>query len=288
MALYVNGEMVEESEIEAEYERLKPHYERTFPDQPKEEQEKQLREWSRETTIERVLQRQAAWADPKGVPAGKIEAAFEEVLKRNGGKEKFLEKFELTEERIPEVKKDIELGMRSERLINRIMSRAAEPSEREIKKFYERNIERFTAPELVRASHIVKHPSPDLSPEDMKKEMDEIHAKLKDDPSLYDELVGDHSDCSDNGGDLGYFPRGQMVQRFEDKAFSMEVGEISEVFETEFGLHILKVTDKKPPAPYTLDEARETISKEMTKERQQKALEEFLDAEMERAVIEEK
>jgi peptidyl-prolyl cis-trans isomerase C len=68
----------------------------------------------------------------------------------------------------------------------------------------------------------------------------------------------------------------------------MEVGEISEVFETEFGLHILKVTDKKPPAPYTLDEARETISKEMTKERQQKALEEFLDAEMKKAVIEEK
>ncbi|MHC4721340.1 MAG: peptidylprolyl isomerase, partial [Planctomycetota bacterium] len=75
---------------------------------------------------------------------------------------------------------------------------------------------------------------------------------------------------------------------FEDVVFGMEVGTVSDVFKTEFGYHIAKVTDKKPATACPLEDVREVIVRELTEQARQKAVEKFIDREKAKALIEEK
>jgi len=139
----------------------------------------------------------------------------------------------------------------------------------------------------VRAAHIVKHVKPIDDPDQLKSEMDAIRSQIGDNTD-FGELAGKHSECPENGGDLGFFARGQMVQEFENVVFDMKVGQISGVFQTEFGYHIAKVLDRKPPVPCPIDEVRPVVVRELSEAARQKAIEKFVDAEKEKAAIEEK
>ena len=89
----------------------------------------------------------------------------------------------------------------------------------------------------VKASHILVN---------TQAEAEQLIEKLNS-GSNFEDLARKHSGCPSgkNGGDLGYFGRGQMVKPFEDAAFSLGAGEISKPVETQFGFHIIKVTDKR-------------------------------------------
>ncbi len=287
MALYVNGEKIADKEIETEMEKLRPDYERVFVEQSAAEQEKQLRDWSRENVIEAVLMRQAARNDAEPVPTEFVEQAFQALVDEQGGMDKLFENLGTSFESEEQLKKDIEQRLRLERLIAKVNDEAGEPSEKEILHYYESHVNKFTFPETVRASHIVKHITPDVEPEQAKQELDKVLIELKNGAD-FAELAQKHSDCPDRGGDLGFFARGQMVERFEEVVFDMQIGDISDVFETEFGFHIAAVTDKKPSVPCPLEEVRDVVVRELKQEMQQKAIEKFVDAEKEKALIEEK
>jgi peptidyl-prolyl cis-trans isomerase C len=287
MALYVNGEKIEEKDIESEMEKLRPDYERVFVEQSPAEQEKQLREWSRENVIEAVIMRQAAQNDAEPVPSEVVEQAFGALVEEQGGMDKLFENLGTSFESEEQFKKDIEQRLRLERLIAKVNDEAGAPSEKEIRNYYESHIDKFTFPETVRASHIVKHITPDVEPEQAKEDLDKIFVELKNGADFV-ELAEKHSDCPDRGGDLGFFARGQMVERFEEVVFDMQVGEISEVFETEFGFHIATVTDKKPSVPCPIEDVQDVLVRELKQEMQQKAIEKFVDVEKEKATIEEK
>ncbi len=287
MALYVNGEKIADKEIEAEMEKLRPDYERVFVEQSPAEQEKQLREWSRENVIEAVLMRQAARNDAEPVPAEVVEQAFQALVEEQGGMDKLFENLGTSFESEEQLKKDIEQRLRLERLLAKVNDEAGEPNEKEIRNYYESHIDKFTFPETVRASHIVKHITPDVEPEQARQELDKVLIELENGADFI-ELAQKHSDCPDRGGDLGFFARGQMVERFEDVVFDMQIGDISDVFETEFGIHIATVTDKKPSVPCPIEDVQDVVVRELKQEMQQKAIEKFVDAEKEKAIIEEK
>ena len=140
---------------------------------------------------------------------------------------------------------------------------------------------------MVHAAHIVKHASAESSDDEVRKQMQQVRDKL-DAGGDFAELAGECSDCPDNGGELGLFGRGQMVQEFENVVFAMQPGEISDVFQSSFGYHIAKVFEKKAAIPCTLEQVREVIVKELGQQEHQKALEVFIDAEKVKAAIEEK
>lgn len=287
MALYVNGQEVDQKDIQAEADKLRPRYEQVFADMPEDERETQLMEWSRENVIEAVLMAQAAERDIEDPPDEVIQQAYENLLQQAGGKEEFFNQTGLSPDKADEIKADIAKRLKLERLIAQINEHTPEPSEKEIRKYYEQNIDRFTIPEMVRASHIVKHPSPAADPESIRQEMTGLLIELRAGAD-FTEIASRGSDCPDNGGDLGYFARGQMVQEFDDVVFNMQPGEISDIFTTEFGMHIARVTERKPSIPCELDQVREVIEKELSEQAQQKALENFVDTEKEKAKIEEK
>jgi len=275
--LYVNGEKIDEKDIGAEVEKLRPDYERVFADKTHTERQKQLYEWSRENVIEAVLLRQAANKDQKAIPPQAVDKAYEQFVRQNGDK--------IGNEK--QTRAEIAQQLRIDRLVRKVVADVKEPSDKEIRKYYDANAARFTISESVRASHIVKHHKPDFDADEMKSRMQEILNELQNGAD-FGQMAHKHSDCPQSGGELGYFGRGRMVPEFEDVVFAMEPGQISNVFRTDFGYHIAMVTDKKPEIPCPLEDVRQVIVRELTAQTRQKALEKFIDAQKAKAVIEER
>ncbi|MCF8068920.1 MAG: peptidylprolyl isomerase [Desulfobacterales bacterium] len=136
-------------------------------------------------------------------------------------------------------------------------------TEEEIKTFYDSNPNSFKQPEQVRASHILIKVDQGADEHAKAKALTEIKGiekKLKS-GETFSELAKAHSQCpsASRGGDLDYFGRGQMVKPFEDTAFSMKAGDVSDIVETRFGYHIIKVTDKKEASVIGFEQARSQI-----------------------------
>ncbi|WP_456272226.1 foldase protein PrsA [Bacillus sp. AK031] len=163
------------------------------------------------------------------------EAAFNEALTSSGSS-------------LESVKENIESYLLTEKLLqDRI-----DISDEEIKEYFETNKDSFSQQAQVEASHIL------LEDEETAKE---VKAKL-DSGEDFAELAKEYSTDTSNaeaGGELGFFAKGEMVAEFEDKAFSMNKGDISEPVKTEFGYHIIKVKDQKEAKEATLEEHKEEV-----------------------------
>lgn len=155
------------------------------------------------------------------------------------------------------------------------------PTEEEIREYYEANPSRFeTAPE-VRASHILVRPE-SRDPEGMeaaRARAAELLELLKAGED-FSELARTHSGdpgTAKKGGDLGWFPRGMMVKPFEDAAFSLGKGEVSDVVETPFGFHIIRVDDMKPTGVKPFEAVKGDIRKILTRGKIQAEAEKVLE-----------
>lgn len=128
----------------------------------------------------------------------------------------------------------------------------------DIIEYYGKNQDQFNRPEEVRAAHVLLQcaSSADAATK-AKSEADlrDLLAKVRNGAD-FAEIAKAHSTCpsSARGGDLGFFSRGKMVPAFEKIAFGLQVGEVSDVFATQFGYHIVKVTDRKGSGMRQLDD----------------------------------
>ncbi|WP_066174245.1 peptidylprolyl isomerase [Bacillus marinisedimentorum] len=147
-------------------------------------------------------------------------------------------------------KKDIRSGI----LREKAMEASVDISEEEMKDYYEK------MKTQVKASHILV--------ED-ENTANEVYEKIQG-GAKFEELAKEYSQdpSAQNGGDLGYFGPGDMVPEFESKAYSLEVGEVSEPVKSQFGYHVIKVTDKKPaeeevkPYEEMKDEIKATLAQQ--------------------------
>jgi len=287
MTLYVNNEKIDPALIENEIQRLRPSYDQVFQDQPETEREKQLSEWSRENVIESVIFRQEAQKAFPEIEDEAIQQVLDQLLQREGEDGPVHQQLAAGDEEAAKLRSDIADQIRSDRLTQKITSEIPEIKDKAIRQYYDKNIERFTIPETVHAAHIVKHPSPETTPEQLKEQIDAVYQQLKD-GAEFEDLAREHSDCPDQAGDQGFFARGKMVPRFEDVSFSLEPGTYSEPFLTEFGWHIVKVYEKRPSAPCPIEHVREMIARDLQQQAREKAIEKFLDTHKAQATIEER
>jgi peptidyl-prolyl cis-trans isomerase D len=140
----------------------------------------------------------------------------------------------------------------------------------DLTKAYNDNIAQFTSPEQVRASHILlKTEGKDEAA--VKAKAEALLAEAKAGADFADLARKNSEDDSNakNGGDLDYFGRGRMVPEFDTAAFAMEPGQISDLVKTQFGYHIIKLTDKKPGTTRPLDEVRQQLTDQVQSERAQ-------------------
>jgi peptidyl-prolyl cis-trans isomerase C len=175
--------------------------------------------------------------------------------------------------------------LKNQMVVNRLLETEIAPkigvSSDDIAAFYKRNPKEFTAPERVRASHILIAVPAGADAATKATALAKANGILKsvrgggDFSALARENSQDPGSAA-NGGDLGFFQQGQMVGAFNDTAFKLGKGEVSDVIETEFGYHIIKVTDKQASRPVTIEEARPQIEKYLQGVNRKKATEEFV------------
>ena len=135
---------------------------------------------------------------------------------------------------------------------------------------YNDNITQFTSPEQVRASHILlKTEGKDDAT--VKAKAEEILKEAKGGADFAELAKKNSEDDSNNknGGDLDYFGRGRMVPEFDAVAFTMQPGQLSDVVKTQFGYHIIKLTDKKAGATRPIDEVKQQLTDQLQSERAQ-------------------
>ena len=274
MAVTVNGETIDEAQITEEVERLRPHYEQYVQENGGEGDDEQLAEWARENVIERTVVLQEARTRPIDVPAEEIDRVFEEI------------KDQLAEDADEQaVRDDIELRMKVDQMMAELTEGVESPGDEAIQAFYDDHVDDMTAPEQVRASHIVKHVDGFTDKEVAYAEISALKAEL-DSGGDFDELASRDSDCPGNSGDLGWFPRGQMVPEFEDVVFKMDVGQVSDIFLTSFGYHIVRLNDRSGGQATPLEEVRDHIAEELLQQQRGKVVEDFMDKLKSGAVIE--
>jgi len=146
----------------------------------------------------------------------------------------------------------------------------SEITEEEVKKYYDSNKDKFNAPEQWRASHILV---------DTEDEAKAILEEIRNGASFEELAKTKSKDTSaSKGGDVGYFTKGQMVPEFEMAASGLEVGGISEPVKTQFGFHIVKLTDKKEPQSQELSQVEEKVRMELLGKKRQELFSELTES----------
>ncbi|MFP4564457.1 MAG: peptidylprolyl isomerase [Spirochaetia bacterium] len=163
--------------------------------------------------------------------------------------------------------------------VEEMVTREIPVSEEEIRTFYDENPQHFTQPEQIQASHILLTFGEEAGRS--REEAEELARSLitrLEEGADFAELAANNSEdpSAERGGDLGTFGKGQMVQEFEEAAFALETGEISGIVETDYGLHIIKVTDKKEEQVVSLDMVSPTIESHLKQVGTAEAMEELL------------
>ncbi len=154
----------------------------------------------------------------------------------------------------------------------------------ELKAYYDQNQQRLAGTEERRASHILiasPKSAPAAERQVAKTKADAILAAVKKAPDSFAEAARKNSQdpgSAPNGGDLDFFARGSMVKPFEDTVFAQKKGDISEVVETEFGYHIIRLTDIKSAKQRTFEELKPEIENDLKKQQAQKKFAETAEA----------
>ena len=182
------------------------------------------------------------------------EAEFKKALEENN----------LTESKI---KADIKRDMAIQQLINKEVDQKVTISDDESKTFYDTNPQLFQQPERIKASHIlikVDEGAPEEEKNKARKKIREVQQKVQKGED-FAELAKNYSEgpSAPRGGDLGFFGRGQMVKPFEEAAFGLKPNETSDIVETRFGYHLIKVFDKQPAKKVAYAEVKDRINKHL-------------------------
>jgi parvulin-like peptidyl-prolyl isomerase len=275
MPITVNGEAIQDEAVEAEAERMRPEFERTFTDEDKEDREQRLQQWARENAIERTLLEQAARADEEPLPEEQLADALDRARRQLGD-----------DADVEEVRDEVELNLKIGRLLERAAAEAPEPTDEQVRAFYDENRDAFRAPERVHAAHIVMHVDANTPPEVAEEKIRKAKERL-DAGEDFAKVADTASDCQDPGGDLGWFARGQMVEEFENTIWKMKPGEVSDIFATRFGWHIVKMIDRKPEGVVPFEEVEDLARERAQQALRGAAVEAYLDSLREKATIEE-
>ena len=148
--------------------------------------------------------------------------------------------------------------------------------------FYAKNPDQFQRPEQVRASHIligVQQGADVVAKAAARRKAEGILKQVKagGDFSALARTNSEDPGSAVNGGDLGFFPRGQMVPPFDQAAFTLGTGATSELVETQFGYHIIRVMEKRTGGAVTLEEVRPQLEEYLQNVNRQREMQTFLD-----------
>lgn len=284
MPLSINGEPIPDELLEQEFEGIKAHYERMGAMSCCGRDE-EFRGYARENMTARVLIHQEAKRRFPDIPAGDVEARLSQLIEADGGRAAFFAHAGLTEEDEPMVRREIGSGLAVDRLMAEHWGDFAGSDEAAERAFYEAHLTDYLSPEEVRAIHLFKQVE-----------------KVEDRPALYERMrqlrrearagadftgiALANTDKEDKQVDLGFFRRGEFMEEFDLIVFSLEAGEVSPVFASHWGFHLVKLEERREPVPMPFDQVREGVAERLLAEQRSLSTRALVDRLKAEAVIE--
>ncbi|MFW6368134.1 MAG: peptidylprolyl isomerase, partial [Spirochaetota bacterium] len=207
-----------------------------------------------------------------------IEEELEQIRSQFPSEEAFEEALEQQNLTLEEIEGNIAEQMIIEEILESDVLTDSDIDDDAAQEFYDENPELFETPPQVRASHILVL-TQDLDEDEQaeaREEIETVQERLESGEDFAD-LAQEYSDdgTAEDGGDLGFFSEGQMVPEFEEAAFDLEVGEVSDIVETQFGYHIIRKTDEREAGTQDFEEARGQIEQFLGQQEQQEVFESY-------------
>ncbi|MCF7620327.1 MULTISPECIES: peptidylprolyl isomerase [Bacillaceae] len=187
-----------------------------------------------------------------------IQKEIDVMVESYGDEKSLKEQLEASGSSMDALKKDIVVYLQTKKLVEPRIT----VTDDEISTYFEDNKDTFAQAEQVEASHIL------VEDEKTAKKVAKELAAGGDFAKLAAEYSTD-TETADNGGSLGYFGEGDMVEEFEDVAFNLDKNKVSDPVKTEYGYHIIKVTGKKEAKKANLEDSKEVIKETLLSERLQ-------------------
>ncbi|MFC1739165.1 peptidylprolyl isomerase [Planctomycetota bacterium] len=289
IAVTINGTNLTEGELQ---KLMEPHLEALssqVPAQFLERAKKQL--WQKvleQTIIEAILDEKVKEAGITITEQDVIKHLEELASRQNPpmSLEQFKQLLEAYGQSFDEIKQRAKKGVAYKKILEAQWAGTINFTEEDAQKYYSDNPGEFQVKEQVKASHILI--KPDTSETAIDEDEAKAQAKAKTEKLLkqikegadFAELAKANSDCpsSTNGGDLGYFEKGRMVPPFEKAAFALKPGLVSDIVETRFGYHIIKVVDHQDGSTTSFEEAKDSIIEKLTQEKQSKITQQYIES----------
>jgi parvulin-like peptidyl-prolyl isomerase len=259
----VNGQVIPQEAIQFELERLiRFHAEHGMAqDQIRAQLPELVKKAMEQAVGAKLLVDEAAKFDFP-VTDEEVDGEVERIVERVGGEEAFRNALARQNTSEDAFREQLKRGRRVDKLVEKVTEGAIEPTEAEIEAHFREHQDEYAPGERVLAQHILVTPDGDT-----QTSKDEAHAKIAairervtGGASFADEAAA-HSMCPSGkeGGSLGWFGRGMMVPEFDQAVFSMSVGAVSDIIETQFGYHIIFKTDQEAAGEADFDQVRDKI-----------------------------
>ena len=283
MKLIINGQEIPQAFFEQRLQEIYPEVQQRLGDKPPAIIELSARDEARERVIEEALIEQEI--DRVNPPADEalVQQELKKMLKKQETKRQLKQAGRNREIMINNMRKQLYRRLQAYEIMEVAMHQDP-ASDEDVEEFYNKNLNHFKTLEQIHASHILIRDKSDIG----REKLDAVIEAL-DSGRDFEELAREFSEdtSSEQGGDLGWLPRGQTVAKFEKVAFSLELDEISDPFETQFGWHIVRLHERQDARTQSLEEVSEQIAMMLLRERRNESYRLFLQDLKEKATIEE-
>jgi peptidyl-prolyl cis-trans isomerase C len=290
-AAVVNGTTITQEALAFETQRMIEQMARQRQGQvPDEASMPQVREDVLNRMIEEELLYQDSQSKDIKVPEASVAEELASIKQRFPSEKEYQDALAGIEMSEADLTRKITRGMAIEQLIKEHVIQETAVSDAESRAFYDQNASMFEKPEQIQARHILIKMEGDVTEAQKAEALKKIEMIRK--KALEGEdfaaLASEYSEgpSSVKGGDLGHFSRGQMVKPFEDAAFALKTGEISEVVETQFGYHIIEVTDQQPASVVSYETVQAQIVERLKQEKSRREIQQYIETLRSQADIE--
>jgi peptidyl-prolyl cis-trans isomerase C len=281
----VNGEAINKADLESAVTQLESRAGRTVP---ADQRDRVFRGVLDQLIAYRLLTQESV-TRKIAVPDGEVDARAAEIRKQFPSDQVFQQTLEQQHMTETEFREDVRRGLQITGLIDAALSTSAAVTTEQVNQFYASNS--FQQGERIRASHIligVPENADAAARDAARAKAADVLNQVKAGGD-FAELAKQHSQdpgSAPRGGDLDYFEHGQMVGPFEEAAFALAPGQTSELVETRFGYHIIKVVDKQAARTIPLEEVRTRIEEYLRDQNREQQTQVFIDSLRTKAQIE--
>ncbi len=284
----VNGEKITGAELKEALTQALTQAGRSLADLPEQARGMSYYMMTEEMVTQKAVNVEASKIE---VTDAEVKAEMAKIAEQMGGEDAMKKQIEQAGETLESATAQIKESLQQQKWLEKQSDGEIKATEEEAKAFYDGNADQFQQPETVRASHIliaVPTGADEKVLAEKKAEAEKAQKRVTkggEDFAAVAKEVSEDPGSKESGGDLNFFAKDRMVPEFAEAAFAMDKGAISDPVKSQFGYHVIKVTDKKEAGKIPFAEAREQIVEYLGGQKRRDIVQQAVKAARERAKV---